>query len=399
MSWSAEIALACLLVTACSGPPQTRCEGGSWRPRALEIHHLDLGQADATLIVGPTGRSLLIDAGETRWDGDDGARTTGAYLRGVLGCARLDQVLITHFHLDHVGYPGKGGLWHLVERQGFGVDRLLHRDVRGHRGDSGGTADRWLAYLEGEGRRLHPEVVREGMALDLGPGVGVRIVGADGHGGLLPGDFHLDRAPPNENDYSVALLLRFGRLDYFIGGDLSGEWSISPYGYAYHDIESLVARGLPDIDVYRADHHGSEHSSNPTLLAQLQPEVSIVSAGDGNPYGHPASATIDGLAKAGVLYLTERGAARESDRVRVAGPVVLRSLDGITYSVNGDLYTATDPPRIDADGDGYFRQADPDDSDASVVPKPRGGCDPLYQPCFDSRLFRPMDSSVPETRR
>jgi hypothetical protein len=389
-----------LLAASCTGPPDaTRCEGGSWHPGALEIHHLDLGQADATLFVGPTGRTLLVDAGEPRWDGDEGALATGAYLRSVLGCARLDQVLLTHFHVDHTGYPGKGGLWHLVEQQGFAVGRLLHRDLRGHRGDSGATIDRWLEYLEGAGRRLHPEVAREGMALDLGPGVDLRIVAADGHGGLLPGDFRLDRAPPNENDYSVAALLRFGALDYFIAGDLSGEWLTSSYGYAYHDIESLVARGLPDVDVYRADHHGSEHSSNPTLLAQLQPEVSIVSAGDGNPYGHPAPATVERLSTSGVVYLTERGAIDPGGPVRVAGPIVLRTVDGRTYTVNGDLYIATDPVRVDADGDGYFRQADPDDTDASIIPALRGGCDPLYQPCFDFRLFHPMDSSVPGTRR
>jgi len=393
-------ALLLWLAAGCGGPAADQgCGTGSWRPGVLEIHHLDLGQADSTLIVGPTGRTLLVDAGEPRWDGDDGARVTGAYLRGVLGCARLDQVLITHFHVDHTGYPGKGGLWHLVEQQGFTVGRLLHRDLRRYRGDSGGTLERWFEYLDGAGRRLRPEVVREGMQLDLGPGVDLRIVAADGHGALLPGDFHLDRAPPNENDYSVAALLRFGALDYFIGGDLSGEWQTSSYGYAYHDIETLVARGLPDVDVYRADHHGSEHSSNPTLLAQLQPEVSIVSAGDGNPYGHPARATIEHLGAPNVLYLTERGAADASAPVRVAGPVVLRTRDGLSYAVNGDLYTATDPVRVDADGDGYFRQADPDDTDPSIIPAPRGGCDPLYQPCFDFRLFHPMDSSVPGTRR
>jgi hypothetical protein len=390
-----------LLAVGCGDPAADQgCGPGSWRPGVLEIHHLDLGQADSTLIVGPTGRSLLVDAGEPRWDGDEGAHTIGAQVRAVLGCGHLDQVLITHFHVDHLGFPGKGGLWHLVEAQGFTVGRLLVRDARRFRGDGGTTIDRWLDYLDGAGRRLHPEIAREGTGqIDLGPAVAFRIVAADGHGALMPGDFHLDRAPPNENDYSLAALLRFGRFDYFIGGDLSGEWSTSSYGYAYHDIESLVARGLPDVDVYRADHHGSEHSSNSTLLAQLQPEVSIVSAGDGNPYGHPAPATVEHLGMTGVLYLTQRGAAVASASVRVAGPVVVRSRDGVTYAVNGDIYAATDPPRVDADGDGYFRQADPDDGDAAIFPAPRGGCDPIYQPCFDFKLFPPMHSSVPETHR
>jgi len=390
-----------VVVGACGAPEpeEQACGGGAWRPGTLEIHHLDLGQADATLIVSPAGRSLLIDAGEPRWDGDGGALAVGAYLRAVLGCARLDQVLVTHFHVDHVGYPGKGGLWHLVEEQGFSVGRLLHRDTDSFRGDGATTIDRWRDYLAGAGRRLRPQVATEGMRLDLGPGVELRIVAADGHGVIRPGDFRMDRAPPNENDYSVAALLRFGAFDYFIGGDLSGETLASPYGYSYHDVETVLARGLPDVDVYRADHHGSDHSSNPTLLAQLQPEVAIASAGDGNPYGHPAPATVKRLAASAVLYLTERGAAPDLPGVRVAGAVVVRSADGHTYAVNDDIYAATDPARTDADGDGYFREADPDDGSAAVWPGPRGGCDPLYQPCFDLGVFPPMHSSVPETRR
>src|SRR5689334_9732058 len=120
-----RLAVAALLVTVggCqpSPPPAPDaapaelvppCGTGTWRAGRLEIHHIDVGQADSTLIVAPTGRSLLVDVGEPRWDGDGGARVVGAYVRMVLGCGRVDQVLLTHFHVDHVGYPGKGGLWH-----------------------------------------------------------------------------------------------------------------------------------------------------------------------------------------------------------------------------------------------------------------------------------------------
>src|SRR6185295_15004880 len=125
-------------------------------------------------------------------------------------------------------------------------------------------------------------------------------------------------------------LLRFGAFDYFIGGDLSSAWSVSPFGYAYHDVETAVARGLPDVDVYRVDHHGSDHSSNPTLLAQLDPEVSIVSVGEGNPFGHPRPETVTRLAATGVLYLTQHG------------HVIVRT-DGRTYTVAADSFVATDP--------------------------------------------------------
>jgi beta-lactamase superfamily II metal-dependent hydrolase len=387
----AVLVLGCAQVPAVAvdgvgGPAPAACGTGSWRPGRLEIHHLDVGQADATLIVGPTGRTLLIDVGEPRWDRDDGARIIGPYVRGVLGCAHLEQVLITHFHVDHIGYPGRGGLWQLVNGQGFTVDRMFHRNTASYMGDAGGTASRWRDYLAGAGRGLlHPELITEGAQIDLGAGVSFRIVAVDGHGALRAGDFSTGAAPPNENDYSAAALLRYGQLDYFIGGDLTGELVKTTFGYTYHDIEVAVARGLPDVDVYRASHHGSEHSSSPTLLAQIAPEVSIISTGDGNPYGHPRQETVDRLLATSVLYLTERGDPRTNlGAARVAGAVVVRTEDGLRYEVNGDSYIATDPPRIDQDGDGYFREADPDDGAAVVGPAPRGGCDPLYQSCLGS---------------
>ena len=53
------------------------------------------------VIVSPAGRSMLIDAGEAAWDSDDGATLVAAYVRAVLGCARLDYAVLSHFHLDH----------------------------------------------------------------------------------------------------------------------------------------------------------------------------------------------------------------------------------------------------------------------------------------------------------
>jgi beta-lactamase superfamily II metal-dependent hydrolase len=93
------------------------CGTGTWTSGNLEIHHINIGQGDSALIVGPTGKSLLLDSGETNWNSSSKAQIIGPYIEGVLGCKTLGYVLISHFHLDHIGYVGYGGPWHLVETQ------------------------------------------------------------------------------------------------------------------------------------------------------------------------------------------------------------------------------------------------------------------------------------------
>ena len=368
-----------------AGQGNGTCGSGSWQPGWLEIHHIDAGEAMATLIVSPVGRSLLVDAGEAAWDSSDGATLIGSYVRAVLGCATLDYVVLSHFHLDHVGFPGQGGIWHLVERQGFAIGKLLHRDLFRYAGASSSTLTAWQAYLQSEaGRALHPEIATLGTGqVDLGPGAVFACVAVDGAGALPAGDFSADPTPPDENDYSLAALLRMGRLDYFTAGDLSGETLVSQAGgYSYHDIETRVAPLVKDVDVFRVSHHGSSHAANATLLGELAPRVAIIQVADGNGNGHPTQSTVDRLLARSSLYLTEHGdPGTNLGAGKVVGHVVLRTANGIDYAINGDHFTASDPARIDADGDGYFQEADPDDHATEAVPAAHGGCDPAYQAC------------------
>jgi len=256
------------------------------------------------------------------------------------------------------------------------VGKFLHRDFSRYLGENGGTLARWRGYLAGEGgTALHPEIAKLGDGqIDLGPGVSVRWLPWMAMDGFQPKDWPAIRPRPAKTTTRWPSSCAFGLLDYFSGGDLSGETLVSDFGYSYHDIEYVAAPLAKDVDVYRVSHHGSDHSSSPTFLAELWPRVDIIEVGDGNPDGHPHQAAVDRLAATGALYLTERGNPDTNLRGgRVVGHVVLRTTDGIDYWVADDHHVAADPPRVDADGDGYFQEADPDDTSPLAVPAPRGG--------------------------
>jgi beta-lactamase superfamily II metal-dependent hydrolase len=65
------------------------------------------------------------------------------------------------------------------------------------------------------------------------------------------------------------------------------EYAESSFGYLYNDIESFVAPRVGEIDIYRANHHGSGHSSSQLFMDTLNPQLSLISCGVANSYGHP----------------------------------------------------------------------------------------------------------------
>jgi beta-lactamase superfamily II metal-dependent hydrolase len=350
------------------------CGSGSWLTGNLEIYHFDVGQGDSTLIVSPTGKTLLFDTSE---------KNITRQVMGVTSCRKLDYLVISHFHADHTGSVGqKAGLWDLLEVENFTIGKTLLRDYSNYLGNKPGPFTDWKTYIEGDGlTKLNPVTAIEGTSqVDLGGGVTFNILTVDGNGQLKKGDFSADTTPPSENDYSVGALISFGSFDEWLGGDLDGVYYPTT-GYAYHDIETSVAHEIGDVDVLRVHHHGSDHSSNQTFIDQLDPEVSIISVGNSNGYGHPTAAVVDRLLATSAVYLTELGELDPSvTGVIVAnGSVVVKISDGIHYTVNGNSYTATEPTRIDDDKDGYFKEVDPNDNDSKVIPYLNGGCDSAYQ--------------------
>jgi beta-lactamase superfamily II metal-dependent hydrolase len=281
----------------------------------LEIVCLDVGQGDCTLVISPTGKTLLFDAGET----GKGTGVVRPYLlsRGITG---LDYVASSHYHVDHIG-----GMDEVVNAMGLDSLRVAALD----RGWSY-TTQAYTQYVNAVGAKR--TTIIDGQVIDLGGGVTVTCVGVNGNGQLSPPfDTKYD-----ENDLCVAILVEYCDFEFFAAGDLSGVNSSS-----YHDIETSVAADVGDIEIYKVDHHGSASNSNANLVSTMAPEVSIISVGS-NSYGHPTQTVINRLVSYNsYIYQTELGSGGTipSGKGEVVGGNVVILVDGGQYTVAGDVYT------------------------------------------------------------
>lgn len=372
---------------------ETPLPPGTWTPGTLEIHVLNIGQGESQLIVGPTGKTLLIGVSEDNWNTNQGATFVASEIRRITGSSHLDYVMPSHWHLDHMGYAGYGGIWSLLEQQGITADVLIDRDggtwvdanqdgicdpdlevVWHNAGTISGTASNWVCWatdpntIGGQIRQLAQIGSTTQIDLGLEAGVTVKVVQADAQGvmqadGVTPvaGDHTLDALPTSENDYSITIWLNWGKFDYVAGGDTDGEYATSDFGYSYNDEESGVAASIgQQVEVIWTNHHGSAHSTNANYVNTLNPAVALISVGSTNTYGHPDQTVLDRLYNNGTMrYLTQMGDPTRNyyDSVIVNGDVVVQVTDGVNYTVNGDPYVATDPtggstgPRVPAVGD------------------------------------------------
>ena len=247
---------AALLATLITITVATRPDG------ALHVTVLDIGQGDAILVEAPGGATALIDGGP---DPDLTLRRLGANL--PFAGRRIDLLVLTHPHHDHLT-----GLVDVLGR--FRVGGVLHAGIA----FESPTYDRLLS--DASMARVPVSLARTGQVLTLDATTSIEIIyptAADAVAPLPEGDI---------NNGSVVMLLRHGGFTALLTGD------------AKEPIEAtLLARGLlPTVDLLKVGHHGSKFSTIPALLDQVRPTVAVISAGIGNPYGHPATDTLARLA-------------------------------------------------------------------------------------------------------
>lgn len=257
----------------------------------MEVHFIDVGQGDSTLITCE-GHAMLIDTGEA---------TKGTAIQNYLQkqkIDKLDYLILTHPDSDHIG-----GAPVIITK--FQIDKVFTSNYE----KDNKTYMKLIQALDN--KRLKQTTPKVGTKYSLGTAEFTI---------LAPNNTYR-----NPNDASIALLLQNGKNRFLFTGD------------AEEDAEQDILENGLDIsaDVYKAGHHGSRTATSEKFFEAVSPSSAVISCGEDNSYGHPHAQTLNTFRMNGVkVYRTDE-----------EGTIIATS-DGekITFSVpESDTWQAGEP--------------------------------------------------------
>ena len=279
-----------------------------WREGNFDIHHIDTGRGNATLLIFPDGTTMLIDAGAVTSAPEgtinparpDGSKRPGewiaAYILAHAPASHLDYFLATHLHADHID-----GLPDVVAR--IPITTCIDRDFPSYAVNQQppSSATAYLDFLRARTRdKQFVEAAQVGSSTQIvarrkpAANFRARILAANGkiwNPATRSIDAHLATISPGgsghgyENNFSVATRFDYGAFSYFTGGDLDSDTFDGRMPEL--DTETPVARACGRVEVAVADHHGYFDACGPEFVKALDAQAYIVPSWD---IGHPGTA-------------------------------------------------------------------------------------------------------------
>lgn len=280
LAWAGAAALWGLLLL-----PTIR--GIQGRESGLTLHFLDVGQGDGAVILTPGGHAVLVDAGPRNERFDAGRQVVMPFLERH-GVRRVDALVISHGHADHVG-----GALAVLDQVPVSVVIEPEAPI---------SEPAYFEFLE----RL---ATSEASWVAGHPGVGFELDGVRFR--VLHPDTTWAGWGVDVNDDSVVLLVEYGAFRALLAGD------------AGLPAEAALRARIGHVDLLKVGHHGSRTSSGEAWLAELAPALAVISVGT-NSYGHPAPGVLDRLgAHHAAVWRTDRegtiSVVTDGRQVRVAG--------------------------------------------------------------------------------
>ncbi len=215
------------------------------------VHYIDVGQGDSILIQ-VNNKNLLIDAGPK-----DAKEDLLTYLDSI-GLSKLDYIIATHPHEDHIG--SMSYVINKYEVEKFYAPKVEHTTS---------TFEKMVESLITKDLKIN--IIKAGIdTIDLGEGTNVTVFSP------------IKEEYSNLNDYSPIIKIEYGNNSFLFTGDAEAE------------VEKEVLSKNPNIksDVLKLGHHGSSTSTSKTFLNAVNPSIGVISAGVDNKYGHPTNKTL-----------------------------------------------------------------------------------------------------------
>ncbi|MDR0904444.1 MAG: MBL fold metallo-hydrolase [Ruminococcus sp.] len=251
----------------------------------LAVHFIDVGQGDSELIVYGK-KAMLIDAGEAEY-----GNTVVSYLQN-LGITKLEYIIATHPHSDHIG-----GLAAVIAN--FDVGKIITPKLPEEMTPTTRVYENFIEQTADKGYKL--TAAKAGDKFNLG----------DAEFTVLSPDKNADFS--DLNDYSVVIRLVYKNSSWLFTGDAEKPAE-----------DAMVASGqYLHADILKVGHHGSANSSTDEFLAAVEPRWAVIEVGAGNSYNHPTDEALARIERYAKIFRTD-------------------TLGTIIFETDGDVITRVD---------------------------------------------------------
>lgn len=319
----------CVLALLSAAPWNAAAQG-----KTLDIYFIDVEGGQATLFVSPSGQSLLVDTGWPGFDNRDADRIAATAKQA--GLSKIDYLMITHYHTDHVG-----GVPQLAAKMPIGT--FVDHGPSVETGDRPGALFKSYEDVRAKGKHL---LVKPGDKIPIA-GLDVQVVTAAGEhlAKALPGGgqpnalcaaFKPKDPDPSENARSVGIVVTLDRFRLIDLGDLT--WN--------KEQELACPNNLiGHVDLYLTTHHGLSQSNAPVVVHALRPRVAVMNNGakkGGSPEAWQTVKNSPGLEDIWQVHFSVEGGAANNAAEAFIANTDETTAHGIKVSATSDgAFTVT----------------------------------------------------------